>query len=197
MWCDFGCGARKHSWQLLVQVTWLLPAPYVEVFASIAGQHILFLLLSFFLFCALPHCSFWFSLVQINKFWIRIFFSPKKLWHKFFLGQRKCGSEIFLTQQIWVGILFSSKKNWVGYFLLIHIWVGNFFDTIKFGSEICLIQKVWVGIFFLPKKFGLDIFFYPKICWSEIHKILTIRTTWGFKKMGPKLPFLGAKNWLA
>ena len=29
------------------------------------------------------------------------------------------------------------------------------------------------------------------------HKISTIRTTLGFKKMGPKLPSLGAKNWLA
>ena len=28
-------------------------------------------------------------------------------------------------------------------------------------------------------------------------KISTIRTTMGFKKMGPKLPSLGAKNWLA
>ena len=28
-------------------------------------------------------------------------------------------------------------------------------------------------------------------------KISTIRTTLGFKKMGPKLPSLGAKNWLA
>ena len=28
-------------------------------------------------------------------------------------------------------------------------------------------------------------------------KISTIRTTLGFKKMGPKLSSLGAKNWLA